>query len=109
MKTLEGEKVEGATAVKHVAPSKSSRKFYRVPGQSGDPTALRLIASSKLSRTPATSVIQFSVRKSREAFANSKPNPRSLGAFGCSGRYKSRQAIAAPELPPDFSQLSGSA
>ena len=45
------EKVEGAIAVKRIAPSKSSRKFYRLPGQSGDPTALRLIASSKLRRT----------------------------------------------------------
>ena len=45
------EKVEGAIAVKRIAPSKSSRKFYRLPGQSGDPIALRLIVSSKLMRT----------------------------------------------------------
>ena len=44
-------KVKGAIAVKHIAPFKSNRKFCRLPGQSGDATALRLIASSKLMRT----------------------------------------------------------
>jgi hypothetical protein len=44
-------KVKGAIAVKHIAPFKSNRKFCRFPSQSGDPTTLRLIASSKLMRT----------------------------------------------------------
>jgi hypothetical protein len=45
------EKVKGAIAVKHIAPFKSNRKFCRLPLQSGDPTAFRLIASSELMRT----------------------------------------------------------
>jgi len=66
----EGEKKEGATAVSRAAPSKSSRKFTGFPGQSGDPTALRLIASSKLIVLPASFAIQPVTHKSREAPAS---------------------------------------
>jgi hypothetical protein len=53
-------KVKGAIAVKHIAPFKSNRNSYRLPGQSGDPIALRLIASSKL--MPTTCELLNSVR-----------------------------------------------
>jgi hypothetical protein len=62
------EKVKGAIAVKHIAPFKSNRKFCRLPGQSGDPIALRLIASSKL--MPTTCQLLDSVQLPQE--------PRSL-------------------------------
>ena len=57
-------KVEGATAAKRVAPSKSSRKFTGFLSQSGDPTALRLIASSKLRR--ATCELLDSAQRSQK-------------------------------------------
>lgn len=72
------EKVEGAIAVTHIAPSKSSRKFYRLPGQSGDPIALRLIASSKLMRATCELFDSVQSPQKPQSFRELQAKPQSL-------------------------------
>jgi len=62
----------GATPVKSIAPSKSSCKSYRLPGQSGDPIALRLcVFQTEAYNLRASRFVQRS--RKREAFASSEP------------------------------------
>lgn len=87
-------KVEGAIAVKPLRPLNRNRNFTGVPGQSGDPIALRRIASSKLMRTTCELFNSAHVDRSREASANCKPNLEASELFQCSQpHYAVRRAV----------------